>query len=201
MAGRSPGSDGGRPSGSIAGLRVTVCCEPDASFDGWMRELRRARLEVTHIWPPPGRLSPGMDILISDYFPEIDDLVPWHPGDAKAAFIILLPQNSQYDDDIVVSATPHGLLQRPFPDRLIRVAAMVAWSQFRYEKRLRERVSRLDENLRAIRDVERAKLIIMAEKNLDEDAAYRHLRQLAMQRQLTVAALASAIVQSHGQLG
>lgn len=166
-----------------------------------MRELRRTRLEVTHIWPPPGRLSSGMDILITDYFPQIADLVPWEAGAAKAAFIILLPQNGRYDDDVVVSATPHGVLQRPFQDDLIRTAAMVAWSQFRYEHRLQERVARLDENLRSIRDIERAKLVIMSQKNLDEDAAYRHLRQLAMQRQLSVAALAHAILQGPGPLG
>lgn len=197
---RSGVFEAARPAGPLAGLRVTVCCEPDLQFEGWLRELKRARLELTHIWPPPGRLSPGMDILISDYFPEIADLVPWDPGDAKAAFIILLPQNGSYDEDVVLSATPHGLLQRPFQDRLIRISTMVAWSQYRYERRLRERVFRLDENLRAIRDVERAKLIIMSEKNLDEDAAYRHLRELAMQRQLTVAAIANAIVHRSGPI-
>ncbi len=183
------------------GLRVSVCCEPDESCRGWIRELQRARVEVTQIWPPPpGRLSPDMDILICEYFPLMSEFIPWLPGDAKAALVVILPQNGQYNDSLVLSSAPQCVLQKPFGDALICTTVKVAWSQFRYERRLLDRVSRLDENVRSVRDVERAKLIIMNEQNIDEETAYRHLRDLAMQRQLTVSSLATAIIQSPGQI-
>lgn len=185
---------------NIRGLRICICCEPDSHYGGWILELQRSRVEITKIWPPPpGRLSADMDILICDYFPRLGELLPWTPGEASAALIVVLPQNGQYDDDLLLSAAPQCVLQRPFFDALISTTTKVAWSQFRYEQRLLKRVSKLDENVRAVRDVERAKLIIMEEKNIDAEAAYRHLRDLAMHRQLTVSSLATAIVDRSSQ--
>ena len=123
------------------------------------------------------------------------DLIPWMPGDATSALIVVLPQNGHYDDNILLSSAPQCVLQKPFSDKLLASTVRVAWSQFRYERRLIDRISRLDENLRAVRDVERAKLIIMSEKKVDEHTAYRHLRDLAMQRQESVSDMAMSIVQ------
>lgn len=187
--------------GGIAGLRVSLCCEPDARLNDWIRELQRARVEPSHCWPPPRRLSAGMDILICDYLPNVADILPWETGIAQAAFVLLLPQNGYYEDKAVIGAAPHCVLQKPFSGQLIRTTAMVAWSQYRYERRLQERIARLDENLKALRDVERAKHIIMSEKKVNEEAAYRHLRDLAMRRRSSVAALAAEIIQSPENIG
>lgn len=178
----------------MAGLRVTISCEPGDAADGWVRELRRSRMEVTVRAPSLGQFSPGMDILISDFSPNIAQMLPWEPGSAQSAFILLVPQNVQYDEGALLAAGPHGVLEKPFRASALRAACLIAWSQFRYERRLQDRISRLDENLRAIRDVERAKLILMNERKLDEAAAYKAMRDLAMKRQTTVASIADAIV-------
>jgi len=154
-------------------------------------------MEVTKIWPPPpGRLTADMDVLICEYFPEMANLVPWMPGDSEAALIVLLPQNEQYDVSALLANAPHAVLQPPFSDKILHTTVKVAWSQFRYERRLLDRVTKLDDNVRSLRDVERAKTIIMVEKNIDEDAAYRHLREKAMNSQLSVSTIASDIVQT-----
>lgn len=182
---------------NLNGLRVTLCCEPDARHNDYVRVLQRQRMEVTSIWPPPpGRLSADMDILVCEYFPEMNDLIPWLPGEAKGALVVMLPQSGGYDDGKLIACAPQGVLQRPFSDNLIATTVKVAWSQHRYDKRLLDRVDKLDENVRSLRDVERAKMIIMAEKNIDPDAAYRHLRDTAMNQQMSVSSLASSIVQT-----
>ena len=178
----------------IDGLRVVLCCDTDSNLADWKIELQRSRVELTHMWPPPQRLGGEIDVLICEYMPQMADFIPWMPGDAEAALVVLLPQSQKYDERILLAAAPQSVLQRPFPPSFLPVTVKVAWNQFRYERRLNDRISRLDENLRAIRDVERAKLIIMAEKKLGEEAAYRHLRELAMQRQVTIATLATSIV-------
>lgn len=177
-----------------------MCCDPDIKHNDHVRALQRQRMEVTTIWPPPaGRLSPDTDILICEYFPEMVDLIPWAPGEAGGALIIMLPQNGRYDDAKLIACAPQGVLQRPFSEALIATTVKVAWSQYRYEKRLLDRVTKLDDNVRSLRDVERAKMIIMLEKNIDPDAAYRHLRETAMKEQISVSLLASSIVQTSQQ--
>lgn len=182
---------------NLNGLRVTLCCEPDARHGDYVRALQRQRMEVTSIWPPPaGRLAADMDVLICEYFPEMADLIPWVLGDATSALIVILPQNGRYDDSKLIACAPQAVLQRPFSDSLVATTVRIAWSQFRYDRRLLDRVKKLDENVRTLRDVERAKLIIMTQKNVDADAAYRHLRETAMNSQLPVSALARTIIEA-----
>ena len=178
-----------------------MCCDPDVRHHDYIRALQRQRMEVTTIWPPPhGRLSPDTDILICEYFPEMSDLIPWTPGEADGGLLIILPQNGRYDDAKLVACAPQAVLQRPFSEALIASTVKVAWSQHRYEKRLIDRVTKLDHNVRSLRDVERAKMIIMLEKNIGPDDAYRHLRETAMREQISVSLLASSIVQTSEQL-
>lgn len=135
-----------------------------------------------------------MDLLICEYIPYIADALPWSAGEADAALLLILPQNGIFDQHTIAAASPHGVVQRPFRAELICAASLVAFSQFRYEKRLRDRVARLDDNLRSIRLVERAKLIVMTDKQLGEAAAYRHLRDSAMQKRVSIVELAEALV-------
>ncbi len=163
-------------------------------MDEWLRELRRMRAEVTRIWPPPKRFSPGMDILVCECMPQMAEYIPWEPGEAEAALVLLLPRNVRIDESTLTSAAPHGVVALSSSPAGFVAATLVAWSQFRYEKRLRERISRLDENLRLVRLVERAKLILMAERDLSEAAAYSQLRRQAMERRVSVVDVANAIV-------
>jgi AmiR/NasT family two-component response regulator len=73
---------------------------------------------------------------------------------------------------------------------------MLARGQFQYEKRLRTRIERLDENLRLLREVEQAKRILMEREQLSEQDAYDRMRSLAMKKRTTVVELASQIVDS-----
>jgi len=184
-----------RPSRSeLSAARITVCAAPDDHAEAWLRDLRRQRAEITSIWPPPRRFDTGMDLLICEYFPKVADALPWEPGEARAALLLLLPQNGRHDPAEIAAAAPHGVVSRPFTPVSLITAAQVALSQFRYEQRLKERISQLDENLRSIRLVERAKLILMTEERLAEPAAYRRLRETAMQQRVSVVDVADAIV-------
>ena len=73
---------------------------------------------------------------------------------------------------------------------------MIARNQFLYFKRLQMRIARLDETLRAARDIERAKHIIMQSRSVSESEAYECLRRSAMDRRVTIATMATAIIDS-----
>ena len=91
-------------------------------------------------------------------------------------------------------------MYRPFQPHAILTALMLARGQFQYEKRLRTRIERLDENLRLLREIEQAKRILMQREQLSEHDAYDWMRSLAMKKRTTVAELASQIVDSAAPL-
>lgn len=185
---------------NIKGLRVSVCCQPDSYHNSWIRELQRERLEITQIWPiPADRFDLGMDILICDYFPQMGNFIPWVPGDSKAALVVVLPQNGQYDEGVLLSTAPQCVIQRPISNSHLSTTLKVAWSQYKYERRLVDRISKLDENVRSARNIERAKMLIMNKQKIGEEAAYSYIRNLAMKRQLSVSHLASEILNNPHQ--
>ena len=77
----------------------------------------------------------------------------------------------------------------------------LARGNFLYERRLRGRIEKLDESLRTMRSVERAKSLLMRLKNVSEEEAYNYLRRQAMERRVTIGAVASAIIDSYELLG
>lgn len=178
----------------LSGARISVYAQPDPALEEGMRELRRRRAEITHAWPLSKGVATGMDVLVCDYFPGIAEIIPWEPGEADAALVILLPQSGGYDTADIAGAAPQGVLQRPFAAQTLVTVTQVALSQFRYERRLRDRISRLDENLRSIRYIERAKLVLMTRKGLDEAAAYRDLRETAMKKRVSIVEVAEAVL-------
>ncbi len=78
---------------------------------------------------------------------------------------------------------------------------VIARDRFHYIRRLKKRIDRLDETLRSTRDIERAKQMLMTSRDLSEQEAYDYLRRRAMKQRVSIAALASAVVDSDMLLG
>lgn len=178
-------------------LSILVCCERDGEGDMLMREFGRTRARVTHMSPMPRPLPPDFDVIVADFSEGLADQLPWMPGEASAALILLLPQHGRYDERRVRDCSPDGVLFRPLQPHMVRTVLLTARSHFSYIRRLSTRIARLEEHLRAMRDIERAKTILMTSRQLGEDEAYAFIRQQAMERRITVAAYASAIIDSH----
>jgi two-component system, response regulator / RNA-binding antiterminator len=180
---------------------VLVAAERDAQIDVLLRELRRTASHVVHVYPVVDGLPAGHDLILADIGLPLLDQLPWVPGEANAALILLLPENGQHSLKKLRDCCPDAVLHRPFQPGAIQTSLALARSQFQFIRRLRSRIARLDENIKAIRDIERAKTIVMAARRVGEDEAYAYLRSQAMERRTSVASFASHIVDSHELFG
>jgi response regulator NasT len=70
----------------------------------------------------------------------------------------------------------------------------VAIARFEQDLALRQELSKTQAQLSARKSVEKAKGILMSEMGLDEDAAYKRLRKLAMDRGVQLAEVAERII-------
>jgi AmiR/NasT family two-component response regulator len=180
----------------LSRLTIMLACELDGEGMKLMRHLQRTRATVRHVWPTPSPLGGNADVVIVEYAKELSRSVIWDPGEASAALIVLLPQGSQYDLVDLRKSLPDAVLYRPYHAPAIDVALMLALDHFSYGKRQRMRIARLDENIKAMRDIEEAKHLIMKRKSLSGNEAYRLLRDLAMEKRVTVAEIAEKLVDS-----
>lgn len=189
------------PRHEAENLSILVAAERDAQVDLLLRELRRSASHVVHLYPVIDRLPAEHDFILADISLPLLDQLPWVPGEASSALILLLPEDGQHSLKKLRNCCPDAVLHRPFQRSAIQTSLVLARSQFQFIRRLRSRISRLDENIKAIRDIERAKTIVMDMRRVGEDEAYAYLRSQAMERRTTVALFASHFIDSHQLLG
>lgn len=139
--------------------------------------------------------------MICDFFVGIERRFPWRPGEATAAIVLLLPLNGGADLDAIHAALPDALLTRPIIPSAVAPALALAWDHFSYHRRQSARINQLDENIRALREVERAKTILMRERKISESAAFEALRREAMENRTKVSTIAKMIVDGRCRSG
>lgn len=183
-----------------AGGLVRVIARPGAATEALVRALQRCRVRVVADWPMPDPLPDAGDALFCVYDPALPARIPWTPGESPLALIVLIEPGAAPDLGILGACACDAVLAHPCPPELVAATLSVARSRLLYERRLRNRIEKLDENLRAIRTVERAKAILVAERHMTEAEAYAFLRQRAMEKRVTVGAIATAFVDSHSLL-
>lgn len=191
---------GGLPA-EIGSLDIVVASRRDEGGDLLVRELQRTRARVRHVWPVPDHLPEDTDVIFVDLAPGLANRIAWLPGEPKAALVLTIPAVPPPDLELLRNCAPDAVLHRPFTTHAVLTSLMLARTHFAYQQRLRGRIEKLDETLRAIRSVERAKTILMAKENMREDEAYHFMRRQAMTRRVSLSAVAAAIVDSHEVLG
>lgn len=82
----------------------------------------------------------------------------------------------------------------------VRAVLEVAMSRFALMNQLRQDLEKAQADLASRRTVERAKALLMKERGLDEDAAYRLLRKLSMDKGRPLGAVAADLLAFAGVL-
>ncbi len=180
----------------LSRLRIAVVCEPGDDTAALVRHLQRSRASVRHAWPAADRIGADADLVLCDYMRGLATRLAWPPGEAEAALLVVLPANGQYTLNELQGASPDAVLHRPIIAHALDTAVMMALDHFGYVKRLRTRITRVEENVRAIRMIEKAKQTLMSMHQIGEDKAFHMLRDMAMQKRMTVASLAARIIDS-----
>ena len=178
----------------LSRLSIDLITIPDDQAEVLKRVLQRTRAEVRRHWPCPEVFDAESDIIVADFFPGIEKRMPWIPGEARAAVVLVLPGGGQPDVDAIHAALPDGILTRPIQERAVLPTISMAWDHFSYHRRQAERIGQLDESIRTLREIERAKTILMQERKLSEAHAFDALRKEAMQRRTKVATVARSII-------
>ncbi len=182
-------------------LDIAVICSRNDHSEELIRTLQKTRARVQHIWPMPVELPVEHDVIFCDLVDDLPKRIKGEPGKSQCAIIVIIPANVTVDHKLLENCTPHSILHMPCTPQSALNNLSQGHSNFLYEKRLHQRIEKLDETLRSMKTIERAKVIMMQRDNICEEEAYRQLRSKAMDRHVTIGALASAIVDSQDILG
>jgi len=182
-------------------LSIAVITKRDDHGESLIREIQKTRAEVQHIWPMPEEIPTDFDIVFCELVEDLPSRFKGVPGNTQVTLIVVIPANGSMSHKALENSVPHAVIHMPCRPEEVLSCLIVARSHYQYERRLRQRIEKLDENLRSMKTIERAKVIMMQSKHINEEEAYKHLRLKAMQRRVTIGALASSIVDSQELLG
>lgn len=182
-------------------LRVLVVHPRDPDGETIIRHLQRIGCQVEAMWPPPAKLPERIDVVYYLIDDQTRRSLPWFADLSPAAIVAVVEHETPDALGLLSDCSPQAVVCKPADPFAILTSLIVARSIFRYEDRLHTKLRKLEETIRSVRSVEKAKLILMKSKNIEEKEAYECIRKHAMNRRMPIGKVASAIIDASDVLG
>jgi AmiR/NasT family two-component response regulator len=174
--------------------RVLVVHPRDEDGDTLVAHLKRLGCEVRATWPLPSVLPPDVDTL----FLHVEEVQTEHAlqiiEQQQPAIIAIVTYESPTILQAIIDLNAHGVVSKPL--RPLGILTQFALARYRqsYEKRLAGKVQKLEDTLKGRRLVDRAVAALRTMNGLDEEAAYKLLRDQATAKRVPMATVAESII-------
>ena len=185
----------------LRGARVLVIHPRDSEGDALIDQLKRIGCNVRGMWPPPSELPRDVDTVF--HLVETADTPAFAlPNiDAGPTIVAIVDYENPTVLKRLLDSNAHGVVNKPIRSFGILSSLVLARSLHGYSKRLESKVTKLEETLKARRDVDKAVKILVALKKIPEAEAYELIRTQATQKRLSMAQIATTIIGAQELLG
>lgn len=181
----------------LRGSRILVIHPRDPEGDMLIDQLRRFGCEVVALWPVPRALPTDFDTVFLLIEADQSITVP----DERPTLVAIIEYENPTILRKALDVSVDGVVNKPLRAFGILSALVLARAQHGYVGRLTAKVAKLEETLKARRDIDKAVKVLMRLKGLEEPECYELLRQQATQRRLPMAEVARGLIQAQEALG
>jgi AmiR/NasT family two-component response regulator len=178
----------------LRNLKVLVLHPRDADGETLIRNLMRIGCQTDWVWPPPPELPAQTEMVIYLIDQQMRTPFHWQASHPAVASVAVVGEGSGNILRALSDCMPQAVLCKPIDSIGLLTNLMLARNNFRYERRLLSKIAKLEETLRSIRKVERAKAILMQKRNIEEPEAYEFLRRQAMRKRVPIGVIATAVI-------
>jgi AmiR/NasT family two-component response regulator len=185
----------------LRGARVLVVHPRDAEGDALIDQLKRIGCNVRGLWPPPAEIPRDVDTVF--HFVEAAETPDFTASatDDGPTFVAIIDYENPTVLKRLLDSNAHGVVNKPIRPFGILSSLVLARSAHGYARRLQGKVQKLEETLKARRDVDKAVKILVTLKKIGETEAYELIRQQATQKRLSMAQIAATIIGAQEVLG
>jgi two-component system, response regulator PdtaR len=185
----------------LRGARVLVVHPRDAEGDALIDQLKRIGCNVRGLWPPPAEIPRDVDTVFHLVeAAETPDFTASATDDGPT-FVAIIDYENPTVLKRLLDSNAHGVVNKPIRPFGILSSLVLARSAHGYARRLQGKVHKLEETLKARRDVDKAVKILVILKKIGETEAYELIRQQATQKRLSMAQVAATIIGAQEVLG
>jgi AmiR/NasT family two-component response regulator len=185
----------------LRGARVLVIHPRDAEGEALIDQLKRIGCNVRGVWPPPAVIPQDIDTVFLFVEGSEETVFPATSGEHSPTLVAIVDYENPTILKRLLDSNAHGVVNKPIRSFGILSSLVLARSLRGYTKRLEGKVAKLEETLKARRDVDKAVKILVGLKKVSEFEAYELIRQQATQKRLTMAEIAASIINAQEMLG
>ena len=178
----------------LRGARVLVVHPRDAEGDALLDQLKRIGCNVRGIWPPPVELPNDIDTVFHLVETAETPAFVASASDDGPTFVAIVDYENPTVLRRLLDSNAHGVINKPIRSFGILSSLVLARSLHGYTRRLKGKVQKLEETLKARRDVDKAVKILVTLKKIGEAEAYELIRAQATQKRLSMAQIATTII-------
>lgn len=182
-----------RETPNFAGWRATILHREDATTERLTRQLKLFGFHVQAQWTPLGADNLP-DLILVDADQGWTGLLPWTYERAPRPLVALLGSEAPGRVAWAMDQGASAIIAKPVASSAVYPALVMALAVHRERQAVIDKIAHLEERVRMRPLVHAAVLKISSARKLDEEEAYRILRNCAMQRRLSMEQVAASIV-------
>jgi AmiR/NasT family two-component response regulator len=187
----------GRLYEDLRSIRVAVVYPPGEDRDVLIDQLKRIGCRLQVIWPFPGAPPTGADVILFKVSQELQGSSSWNASSIDATLIALSDYESPTTLKLLLDTSSHGVITRPFRSSGVLSTLVLARSSQSFQERLQGKVRKLEDTIKSRRQIEKAVRVLSDSQRLSDTQAYAHMRTRATKLRITVAEVASMIIDAH----
>jgi two-component system, response regulator PdtaR len=185
----------------LRGARVLVIHPRDAEGEALIDQLKRIGCNVRGVWPPPATIPDDIDTVFQFVDGSEETAFPACSNEHPPTLVAIVDYENPTILKRLLDSNAHGVVNKPIRSFGILSSLVLARSLRGYTRRLEGKVQKLEETLKARRDVDKAVKILVGLKKVSEFEAYELIRQQATQKRLAMADIAVSIINAQEMLG
>lgn len=183
---------------NFRGWSAIILHRPHAAAEAITRQLERIGATARTVWPELVATSGGADVVFFDADLGHDGQFPWPPGEAPMPLIALLGSEAPGRVEWAIGQGADAHILKPIGSAGVYSALVIARHAFAARRQLIAELEDMRDRLRRRPTVARAVIAIMQGEKMNEAAAFRRLRQIAMETRRTIEDAAEAVIARYG---
>jgi two-component system, response regulator PdtaR len=185
----------------LRGARVLVIHPRDAEGEALIDQLKRIGCNVRGVWPPPAAIPDDIDTVFQFVDGSEQTVFPASSNAHSPTLVAIVDYENPTILKQLLDSNAHGVVNKPIRSFGILSSLVLARSLHGYTRRIEGKVQKLEETLKARRDVDKAVKILVGLKRVSEFEAYELIRQQATQKRVAMADIAVSIINAQEMLG
>lgn len=178
--------------------RIAVVHPNDGDGEVLLQQLQRIGCQVQAFWPPP-KTMPEMDVIFCAL--QVGSMpLDWLQHCESAVVIAVISYESPTVFEQMVDMGASGVLTAPLRSGGVLAALVMTMGLDAELQSLRKRVTRLEQKLASVNQINDAKAILMRTRGVSNAEAYKIIRDQAMGKRVATEEIARAIIHANGIL-